>query len=130
MSDLRDRLQTATDGLLWPSETDAPLEVFEWEREDAIAPETLLQTLEFPAETPIECLSIEHFFKKVTRDRDWHDDTEKARVRRFKALARLLTETLDNPQGFRVGKIDIDAFAIGKTPAGNWAGIRTHLVET
>ncbi|MEO1132770.1 MAG: nuclease A inhibitor family protein [Cyanobacteria bacterium J06639_1] len=130
MSDLRDRLRAATEGLLWPSETDAPVAAFEWERQDEIAPATLLHILDRSSDTPIARLSVEQFFKRVTRDRDGYDDIEKARVRQFQALEMLLADTLRDPQGFRVGQTDIDAFVIGKTSAGHWAGIRTRIVET
>lgn len=130
MSDLHYRLQAATEGLLWPSETDAPVEVVAWERADAIAPETLLHVLNLPADTPVESLTVKQFFQRVTRDREWYDDVEKARVRQFQALADLLVEMLDEPRGFRVGVTEIDAFAIGTTSSGYWMGIRTKLVET
>jgi len=34
------------------------------------------------------------------------------------------------PRVFRFGTLDIDAYVVGTTSAGDWAGLRTHLVQT
>jgi len=31
---------------------------------------------------------------------------------------------------FRVGKVKVDVFVVGKTADGDWAGLRTTSVET
>lgn len=130
MSELLDRLQSATHGLLWTSEADYPLEVFEWDGALALTSDALLEHLDLPPETVVECVEFDRFFEKAMRDRDWYDDAERARAQQFRGLVDVLHQTLSDMQVFRIGRTEIDAYVVGRSPDGTWAGLHTRIVET
>jgi hypothetical protein len=45
-------------------------------------------------------------------------------------MVSVLKQNLSQLQVYRVGSIDIDAYIVGITPGGKWAGLSTKLVET
>lgn len=121
----------AADGLLVPSETDAPFEPFCWPDEQVkdLTPERARELASAPADTKIECVSIAAFFRDATREQEWHNAEEAAQVQRFKALVKAIKKTLDEPRVFRVGETEIDCYIAGGI-AGGVGGLKTQLVET
>jgi hypothetical protein len=73
---------------------------------------------------------IDDFFSVATTPQDWHEDEEKAIVARFRKLLEIIKSSLKNPQVYRVGSIEIDAYIVGETPTGDSAGLSTKVVET
>jgi hypothetical protein len=124
-------LKHATDGLLFPSETDAPLEPFFWPHDDdsKLTPETLAPLAGVAADTPVKSVKLETFFRPATKEEEWHNDEEKAQVARFQELVRTLKTTLDDVKVFRVGETRIDVYVVGKVEGG-YAGLKTLVVET
>jgi hypothetical protein len=61
---------------------------------------------------------------------DWKGAEELAIARRYQALLRLLKENLNDLKVYRVGRINIAVYIIGRSKAGNWLGISTRVVET
>ena len=124
-------LKHATDGLLFPSETDAPLEPFFWPHDDdsKLTPETLAPMAGVAADTPVKSVKLETFFRPATKEEEWHNDEEKAQVARFQELVRTLKTTLDDVKVFRVGETRIDVYVVGKVEGG-YAGLKTLVVET
>jgi hypothetical protein len=51
-------------------------------------------------------------------------------VKRFQNLVSVLKQNLSNIQVYRVGSVSIDAYIVGVTDGGDWAGLCTKLVET
>ena len=111
-------LKSAADGLLYPSETDAPFEPFQW---PATAGATAREVVASHAggET-VEAQLLEDFFADLA-------DTEEAV--KFANLKALLLKQLAATQVFRVGQVKIVIYIIGQTRSG-WAGLRTESVET
>jgi len=75
--EIADRLSTLSKDLLFPSESEYPLEPFVWESA-TLKPETILERSHKPADTPIESITLEDFFTTVTTDEDWFDDADRA----------------------------------------------------
>lgn len=125
-----DQLKQASEGLLFPSETDAPFEVINWQVQGELTPTKLLQLTEHPPDAPVEMLAVDDFFAIATQEEDWHDEEERETVKGFQNLASVLKQNLSNIQVFRVGSIEIDAYIVGVTPSGDWMGLSTQLVET
>lgn len=125
-----DQLRTASDGLLMMSESDYPLEAFLWETTAPATPEKVIQLTSHPQDTPVEVVDIDSFFSVATTPEDWHGDEEKAIVGRFKKLLEIIKSSLKNPQVYRLGQIEIDAYIVGETPTGDLAGLSTKVVET
>ena len=125
-----DTLKKASQGMLFPSETDAPFEAFEWPGEKG-KPEKarVVELAGLPASTPVKVKSLDAFFKNTTQEQDWHDDEEKAEVAKFKQLVQAIKDTLADVKVFQAGKIESQVFIVGRTDSG-WAGLNTKVVET
>jgi hypothetical protein len=120
----------ASQGLLFPSETDAPFEPFEWPGEEG-KPEKgrVLELAGVAAGTPIKVKSLDSFFKDATQEEDWQDPEEKAEAQKFRQLVKTLKEVLADPKVFLVGRSEADAYLVGRTDAG-WAGLKTRVVQS
>jgi hypothetical protein len=90
----------------------------------------LLQLTNHPPDAPIKVVSVDDFFAIATQEEDWHDQDERETVQQFQDLVSVLKQNLSQLQVFRVGNINIDAYIVGTTPSGEWAGLSTKLVET
>lgn len=141
------KLEEAASGLLYPSETDAPLTPFRWTGEavtgtgsaagDASAKgaaggaepsrDTILSSIGKDAATPVEAMSVEELFAPVTEEREGEDPSD---ARRFQALKELLSKELTDLRVLRVGSADIDVYVLGKHASGEWLGLKTRVVET
>lgn len=124
-------LRSASQGLQFQSETDAPFETFFWPDEDAapLSPERVLQLAGGAVDAPIESTSLATFFKPATQEETWHNDEEKAEVARFKALVGTIKSTLQKPQVWKLGETSADVYIAGGVEGGH-AGLKTQVVET
>jgi hypothetical protein len=123
-------LEQASKGLLFPSETDAPFEAFEWPAEEGKPDKArVLELAGLPAGTPVKAKGVDAFFKDATREEDWHNDEEKAEVQRFRQLVQASKDNLKDVKVFLAGRAEKDAFIVGRTDSG-WAGLKTKVVET
>jgi len=109
-------LTRAGAGLLYPSESDEPFEVFCWPATGAAR-----QQVAAHAQGEMVEISVDEFFAPLADA----DDAD-----RFANLRRALETRLTGLQVLRVGKVNVEIFLIGRTPAGEWAGLRTLAVET
>jgi hypothetical protein len=123
-------LQDVTKGLLFPSETDAPLEPFFWPHETAGAPTVEIVAGHLKVEpADVKSQSLSAFFKPTVTEEDWHNAEEKAEVKRFQALLAALKRDLKAPKVFRVGTVEVTVYVVGQVEGG-YAGIKTEVVET
>jgi hypothetical protein len=125
--ELTDRLSQLSEGLLFPSESEYPLEPFTWESA-TLTPETILTRSLKPADTAIESISLEDFFAPVVTDEDWFEDEDRATAQRFRDLQAAIA-TLENVQVFRLGKIEIDVYIVGEI-GPDLVGLKTQVIET
>jgi predicted nucleic acid-binding Zn-ribbon protein len=124
------QLKQASNGLFFLSETDAPFEVISWPKQEQLTPAKLLQLTEHPPDAPVELRTVDEFFAIATAEEDWHDQEERETVKRFQNLVSVLKQNLSQLQVYRVGKTNIDAYIVGVTDGGEWAGLSTQVVET
>ena len=123
-------LRAATKGLLFLSESDAPLKPFVWREVVIDSAVALLKRLEKDAATPVKEVSLAEFFAPMTTPQSWHTEEDKTDVARFTALVAQLA-TLTNPRVFRLGSgPEIAVYVLGTTPDGATAGVSTELTET
>ena len=125
MSMSKEQFYRLTEGLLYQSETDAPLNYYELGLEQW-PPSTVGQFLELIGEdraTPVGRLAPEKFFRDLRPGNENYED-------QVVALQRAMTEELKNLEGFRVGEIQIKIFVLGKDDSGNVCGLQTLSVET
>ena len=123
-------LARAADGLLYMSESDYPLEPLRLEGAGGPTPERLRELAGVPTDAPVEVLSLEQFFRAPISEPAWKGGAELASARRFQALARALTENLADVRAYKVGRINMPVYVLGRSPAGSWLGLSTRVVET
>jgi hypothetical protein len=128
MSMNKEQFDQLSEGLLFMSETDAPLTYYELspEKSQEWPPSTGSQFLQLIGEDPqtrVEKLAPEKFFRDL---RPGNEDRED----QVAALQRTMTGELWNLEGFRVGEIQINIFVLGTDGSGKVVGLQTLSVET
>jgi hypothetical protein len=121
---VRAALQAASEGLLYPSETDEPFEPLSWGR--AVGDLTAREAARLAgasAAAVVEEQTLAEFFKPLTVDEA--DDAEQ-----WRRLQQVVEEQLSGARVFRVGRVNIDVFIVGRAADGEWVGIKTRVVET
>jgi Nuclease A inhibitor-like protein len=126
---LLDTLKQASQGMLYTSESDYPFDVFSW-KTHTLTPEQVLVETKHPENTPVQAWSLDKFFAPTLEEKDWYGPKEKEIVAQYQRLVRTLQTTLSDIQVYRVGKIELDVYIVGKTPEGSLAGLSTKVVET
>jgi hypothetical protein len=129
---LLEALGKATSGLLFPSESDYPLTptTFPGETGAEPTPATLLAAAHLPADTLVETITVADLFDPFAKAADDASAEDKAEAARYRAIVELLDHELTDLRVYRVGRIDIDVYVLGKDPSGAWLGLKTHVVET
>ncbi|GEM_PF-993489 len=92
--------------------------------------EDVLKNTDRTANTKIEEITIEKFFDRVTKTEDWYGDEENAIVQKFLDLKSAVETNLHDIKVFRVGETEIDVYLVGADSEGNFAGLKTTVVET
>ena len=115
-------LTEAVSGLEYPSESDAPFDVFAWEAKPGAKAEQLVSARAKHGET-IEQISLDEFFTPL-------NDTDDSN--RFRHLRQTLASQLPNVKIFRVnhGGIEVHFYLVGQTHSGDWIGLHAVAVET
>ena len=127
---LDDALTAACEGLIYMSEIDAPVMPFRGTVVDDVTGETILHQTNSNADTPVEEITFEMFFGKLTTIREWYGEPEKVKAQKFLELQTLLEENLRNRKVFRLGKVQLAVYAVGIDKDGRLIGITTNAVET
>lgn len=126
---ITETLKQASEGLLWTSESDYPLEPFLWEGEN-LSTDQLLQKIGCPLDTPVTVVSFDRFFRQATKEEDWYEQEEREEVKRYQKLVETLQQNLSNLQVYRVGTVTVNIYIVGKTNKGKLAGLHTVSIET
>lgn len=131
-TDKASALQTigdATKGLLFPSESDFPIEAFEYgENEPTL--DDVRERLGADVNANVEDTTIPYLFEGLTTAPDEASDNEKASATRFAKLVEVLETELADVRVYRVGAVDIDVVVLGRHESGSWLGVKTKVVET
>lgn len=123
---LFERLTSACEGLIYISETDAPIIPFVQgvEGDGAAGYSSVTGTAN------VSEVNFDKFFDGLTSEREWFGEAEKNTAKRFGELKKVLEETLRDIRVFKVGEIRLDVYVIGIDGKGNLAGVQTVAVET
>jgi hypothetical protein len=124
----KEEFDRLAEGLLFMSETDAPLDYYELspEKSQEWPPSSGDQFLQLIGEDQamhVEEFAPEKFFRDLRPGNEDHED-------QVEALQKALTGELRNLEGFRVGEIQISVFVLGTDDSGKVVGLRTLSVET
>lgn len=112
-------LKQASEGLLYPSESDEPFEAFMWNSTGADAAKEVAARV--PKGAKIQEQSLDAFFAELEQG-DGAD--------RFVKLRHVLESSLKEAKVYRVGEVEVDVYILGKLGPRQWAGIRTKSIET
>jgi hypothetical protein len=116
-----DALKKASKGLLFPSESEAPLEPFTWKDGGALTHERLLELAGAEEGTAVEETELGSLLRTVPPE-------DKGK---FDKLAKVLQEQLSGIKVYKVGdEAEREVYVVGKTRTGQWAGLKTSVVET
>ena len=116
-----DALKKASKGLQFVSETEAPFEVFRWQDRNELTQDRMRQLTAAGASTPVEAMSLDDFFRAVPSE-------DKVN---FQKLEKALKDQLAGVQVYKLGgEAEKQVYIVGKTPDGQWAGLKTTVVET
>jgi hypothetical protein len=129
---LADRLSRATDGLVYQSETDAPVEPFfmtGWTG-PKVTGDALVAFTKHDSGTPVAEVPFDDFFADLVALQDWYGDEERAAARKYRRLVRLLKSALSDVKVFKLGERNLDVYVVGRTESGEYAGVATKAVET
>ena len=128
-AEIIDRLTQATVDLLWSSESDYPFEIVTWSQGTQLTPEALVGDSD-DANPEIESMTLIDLFAPILAIEDWYEAAELAQVDRYTNLLHAIDTNLADVQVFRVGEVEMAIYIVGKTPAGDLVGLKTHVVET
>ena len=111
----------AAKGLLFPSESDAPLEPFLWDDGGKLTKDRLRELAGAEEGTAVEELSLDNLLATVPGE-------ERPK---FYKLAQAVKQQLSGVKVYKVGDDPETAvYVVGKTEDGKWAGLKTSVVET
>lgn len=118
--------------LLYPSESDEPIEVVETHLRTAepLTPSHIKEWFMLPPSVYVEKRPEADFWSPVTTIEDWFGEEEKETAKRFQQLKETVDRLLTDRQIFRVGDTEIDVYLLGKPADGPWVGLKTMVVET
>ena len=122
-------IHDAAQGLLFPSESDFPIDTVSYGDEEPTAA-VLLERRGLAADCPVEETQLASMFEGLTEVAEDSSDRERNSAERFCALKDVLEKNLENIRVYRLGEVDIEVFALGRHASGTWLGVRTNVVET
>lgn len=124
------QLQQATQGLIFPSESDEPVTPVSLNHAGPLTLELVAQLTGKATRKKPEVQTLEEFFAPAVKEQDWFEEEERQRCRRFQQLQRLLQSSLHDAHVYRFGSVEIDVYVLGVTPQNTIAGIQTRIIET
>ncbi len=151
LSEVKAKLEAATDGLLMPSETDAKFKFltgtqlngapitadlvraqFSAQHDAAIADLMWMDPSQIPlsTHTRVEERNANDFLNRLAIDHDPSDPESTARAARFAAFKTAIDSQLTDVKVFRFGDNSLSTFIVGRTRTGELAGLLTGQVET
>ncbi|MEO6050974.1 MAG: nuclease A inhibitor family protein [Pyrinomonadaceae bacterium] len=127
---LFDEIKLACNGLVYISESDAPLRPYTGPRTTEVTEEIILHQTGAKADAPLEEVAFDEFFGQLTAIKDWFGETQMSKAKRFLALQKLLENNLHSLKVFRIGEIQVDIYAVGIGTDACLMGVMTKAVET
>jgi hypothetical protein len=128
--EITEALHQLTQGLLWMSESDYPFETVYLQGLPEIGGPFLRKLCGQPDDAAIETVSIDEFFRIATSEDSWRSTESRQQAQRYRKLVQTMKDNLDELKVYRVGKINMPVYVLGRGKTGNWLGISTRIVET
>ena len=131
--DLRARLEAAAAGLVYTSESDRPFDFFVLPGGAAGWPygvEEFARRAGLGGADRPEERTLDRFFAPHIENTDPYDTRAQEIRPRYEALKKLMRRSLGEVRVFRMGRIEVQCWAVGDDGRGNLAGLHTVAVET
>ena len=126
---LRQALDDACRGMFYVSETDSPIvPVLSATPNDVTIEEFIKNAVRSNGQ--VEKKPISAFFDRLISEKAWQSEDERSNAGRFSILRAIVLDQLDGPATYRIGRVQIDIFVLGRDAEGCIAGFRTRSVET
>lgn len=122
------RVLKASEGLLYPSESDYPFTYFSFEGSSLPGPQEFLQ-LTGQTGQPITQVNFDDLFDRLTRIEPEMDEQQIKAARHFRLLERAFRDTFKDLTVYRVGEIQIQIYITGLSTCGV-GGLQTISIET
>ena len=114
-------LKDAAKGLLFPSESDAPVEAFVWPGAAGPPDEAAVRAnAKVAKDTPVKQVTLADLARTIPEESRGD----------FLPLFGVLGHHLSGTTVFKVGEVTIDVYVVGRTADGQYAGVKTEVVET
>lgn len=125
-------LNKAAACVFYPSEVDAPVEVFLWDVSErgTLSIDALLEAFGLSRDDVVAEVPPEDFFDGVTELYDWQNEEERRITEHFRTMKQLFFGNVNDPKHYWVGEHTVHVFLWGRTQDGHYVGLRTYIVET
>ena len=111
--EILEELRSATSGRLYMSESDYPFELVNWDSQTEVTPEFLRQQTNEASDAAIN-----------------ESDPHSFLGGRFQNVLEILKTNLSELKVYKVGRINMPVYVVGRSAQGTWLGLSTRVVET
>ena len=130
-AELSSKLEPITKDLLWLSESERKIsDITLGTAGPKLSVSQFRKLLGEDSKVPVEKLSIDDVFRGQIPETDGLGGPLDANATQMRQLKQVLQENLQDLQAFKVGLIERDLYIVGRTTAGELAGVVTRVVET
>jgi hypothetical protein len=124
-------LRNACDGLLYMSDSDEPFETLVWKYSgESLDAEKVLALAAHKAGDSIEEVACDGFFRQMLDQAAAQGEGAAETADKVRALQKVVKDQLSAVRVFKVGKVNIDVYIVGRTRDADWVGLHTKAVET
>ena len=109
-----ERLSQAAAGLLFMSESDYPFELIQWDGTSEPSAEFIRKVAGEAKDSQVQKLEVEQFLNSG----------------RYQKLLSALQHELSDLRAYKVGRINMPVYVVGRSREGSWLGVATRVVET
>lgn len=109
-----ERLSQAAAGLLFMSESDYPFELIQWDGQTEPTADFIRHVAGEAEDSPVEQLEVGQFLN----------------AGRYQRLLLALQRELSDLRAYKVGRINMPVYLVGRSREGSWLGVATRVVET
>jgi hypothetical protein len=96
------------------SESDYPFVVIHWEGLTELTHDFLCRLSGEPQGCRVEEMEVEDFLLDE----------------KYRNIVRVLSTNLDERKAYKVGRINMPVYVVGRSKGGNWLGVATRVVQT
>jgi hypothetical protein len=108
------QLEKETAGLLFMSESDYPFEIVQWDGPAEITPEFIRTVTNESEDCQVQELEVEEFLS----------------AEQYKKIVDVFTTKLSQSKAYKVGRINMPVYMVGRSESGKWLGVVTRVVQT